>query len=267
MSPIGPALGAFDACLVRDLGLPTIGTEPGLVGPGGADPSGTVASGDASGPVSTQKFQLGETLPVVPARIVRRILRGEFVDMAELSEEHLELELRRALEGEEGRTLPPHKLRPVPDILAWVRSFCHFAGIVVKAHPDKEVDLWAYQTVMLSGGDRGDWWRTYVSRFRQQWSSLEKAQFGRLDQALHTKAILSAGVQTSTHPPLPSPESSGQPKGKKRKGMVCFAWNDGRVCASVPCRYQHMCSRCGGDHRKLACTPVSEGQPLPAASQ
>ena len=149
MSPIGPALGAFDACLVRDLGLPTIGTEPGLVGPGGADPSGTVASGDASGPVSTQKFQLGETLPVVPARIVRRILRGEFVDMAKLSEEHLELELRRALEGEEGRTLPPHKLRPVPDILAWVRSFCHFAGIVVKAHPDKEVDLWAYQTVML----------------------------------------------------------------------------------------------------------------------
>ena len=69
MSPIGPALGAFDASLVRDLGLPTIGTEPGLVGPGGADPSGTVASGDASGPGSTQKFQLGETLPVVPARI------------------------------------------------------------------------------------------------------------------------------------------------------------------------------------------------------
>ena len=128
----------------------------------------------------------------------------------------------------------------------------------MKAHPDKAVDLWAYLAVMLSGGDRGDGWRTYDSRFHQQWSSLEKAQFGRLDQALYTKAILSAGVQRSAHLPLPSLESSGQPKRKKCKGMVCFAWNDGRVCASVPCHYQHMCSRCGGDHLKLACMHPSQ---------
>ena len=95
------------------------------------------------------KFQLGETLPVVPARTVRRILRGKFVDMAELSEEHLEFELRRSLEGEEGKPLPASKLRPVPDLLSWAKAFCHFAGIVVPAHPDKAVDLWAYLAIML----------------------------------------------------------------------------------------------------------------------
>lgn len=63
--------------------------------------------------------------------------------MGELTEEHLELELRRSLDGEDGKPTPPHKLRPVPDLLTWVRSFCHYAGIVVKAHPDKAVDLWA----------------------------------------------------------------------------------------------------------------------------
>ena len=127
MSPIRSSLGAFDASLVRDLGLPTIGTKPSPVESGGSDLSGAVASGDASGPGSAQKFQLGETLPVVPARIVRCILRGDFVNMVEPSEEYLELELTRSLEEDEGKMLPPHKLHPVPDILAWVRSFSTLA--------------------------------------------------------------------------------------------------------------------------------------------
>ena len=54
------------------------------------------------------KFQLGETLPVVSARMLRRILKGDFVDMAELPKEHLEFELRRSAEGEDGKPLPPH---------------------------------------------------------------------------------------------------------------------------------------------------------------
>ena len=51
----------------------------------------TKAQGTPS--VAAQKFQLGETLPVVPAYIVRRVLRGDYVDMVELTEENLELEL------------------------------------------------------------------------------------------------------------------------------------------------------------------------------
>ena len=57
-------------------------------------------------PSTQAKFQLGGTLPVVPARIVRRIC-GDFIDMAELTEENLELELRRLLEGDEGKPPPP----------------------------------------------------------------------------------------------------------------------------------------------------------------
>ena len=115
-----------------------------------------VAAEDGPESGVVQKFQLGETLPVVSARMVRRIMKGDFVDMAELSEEHLEFELRRSAEGEDAKPLPPHKLHPVPDILTWARSSCHFTGIVVQAHPDKAVDLWAYLAFMLSGGEHGD---------------------------------------------------------------------------------------------------------------
>ena len=47
---------------------------------------------------------------------------------------------------------------------------------------------------MLSGGERGDWWRAYDARFRQQMPSLEKARFGHLDQALYTRRSFWQGL-------------------------------------------------------------------------
>ena len=168
------SLGVFDASRVRDLGLPTI-TALGSVGSYGPGP-GTPAPEPL--PSTPAKFQLGETLPVVSARIVRRILHGDFVDMAELTEENLELELRRSLEGDERKPLPAHKLRPVQDLLSWVRFFCHCAGIVARTNPSKAVDLWAYMAVMVSGGEKGDWCRAYDSHFRQQLTTLDKQSLG-----------------------------------------------------------------------------------------
>ena len=255
----------FDASRVRDIGLPTIDNVPRRVEPGEPSPSVPVPGGPTPGSSgsNTPKFQLGETLPVVPARTVCRILRSDFVDMAELSEEHQEFELRRLLEGEEGKPLPTSKLRPVPDLLSWAKAFCHFAGIVVQVHPHKAVDLWAYLAIMLPGSDKGDWRRSYYSRFWQQLPSLEKATFGWVDQALFTKTILATGVGGTQKPTQgPSQDGGGPPKAKRwRASMVCFAWNDGRPCAYLPCRYQHTRSRCGGDHRKSV---SGEGHLMPS---
>ncbi len=241
-----------------DFGLPTIASAPGRAEPAPVKPVKATAPPSQS---PTTKFQLGETLPVVPARIVRRILKGDFVDMAELTEENLELELRHSLEGEESKSVPAHKLRPVGDLLGWVRAFCHFAGIVVRSHPSKAVNLWAYLAIILSGGEQGDWWWAYDARFRQQMPSLDKAEFGRLDQALYTRCLLSSGssgTQRTAHGP---PSDSGLvPKVKRQRVTACFAWNNGRACASKLCCFQHICSRCGGDHRKVMYPPSGEGK-------
>ncbi len=254
---LGPRLGEFDAGRVRDLSLPTMAEN--LVSPGGAgsEPGKAIGAPPES---PAGKFQLGETLPVVPARIVRRILKGDFVDMAELSEENLEVELRRSLDGEDTKPLPAHKLSPVTDLLGWARAFCHFAGIVVRTHPSKAVDLWAYLAIVLSGGDKGDWCWAYDSRFRQQVPSLEKAEFGRLDQALYTRCLLSAGPGGALRSVQGPSDSGPTPRPKRRREVACFAWNDGRPCAVIPCRFQHICSRCGGEHRKAACPPMEEGK-------
>ena len=48
--------------------------------------------------------------------------------MAELSVENLELKLHQATDGDDRKTVPLSKLKPVPDKLTWARSFCLYAS-------------------------------------------------------------------------------------------------------------------------------------------
>ncbi len=78
---------------------------------------------------------------------------------------------------------------------------------------------------------------------------------------VHTRCLLSAsssGTQKATQ--SPSTDSGSAPKPKRRRVTACFAWNDGRACVTIPCHFQHICSRCGGDHKKSACPPTGEGR-------
>ena len=68
VSHAGPSLGVFDEGRVRDLGLPSFEDSVGSVGLG--EEVGGRRSQGPGGAAVCQKFQLGETLPVVPARIV-----------------------------------------------------------------------------------------------------------------------------------------------------------------------------------------------------
>ncbi len=190
------------------------------------------------------------------ALVWQNSILSQHFDMAELPEENLELELRRSLEGEESKPVPAHKLRPVGYLLGWVR---HFAGIVVRSHPSKAVDLWAYLAIILSGGEQGDWWRAYDAQFRQQMPSLDKAEFGRLDQALYTRCLQSSGSSgTQRTARGPSSDSGLVPKVKRRR-TPCVS--PGTTDEHVP---QHSAfsstSALAMDHRKAMCSPSGEGK-------
>ncbi len=78
-------LGTVDDHAVVALGLPK--SAEGVV------PSSHQAEGAAKAAEGeAQKFSMGVTLPTVPARLVKRILSGEFVDMGELSQDALRAE-------------------------------------------------------------------------------------------------------------------------------------------------------------------------------
>ena len=150
-------------------------------GGGGRVPP-SVVSGRESAP-----FVLGESLPAVPARLVKKILRGDFVDMAELLRDNMEAERRRA--GHDGETSQGSRpaRREIPDILSWLHCFSLYAAIVGSRYPGKMKDLLAYQALMISEHRRcgGRGWLLYDATVRQQIASLKSADFARLNQSLY----------------------------------------------------------------------------------
>ena len=93
-------------------------------------------------------FVLSEALPVVPFKLVKRIQRGEFVDMAEILKDNMEVERRRAAQagegGQQSQAINRGSRREVPDMLSWLHCFSLYAAIVCEAHPEKVKEMWAY---------------------------------------------------------------------------------------------------------------------------
>ena len=87
-------------------------------------------------------FILSEALPVVPAKLVRKVEKGEFVDMADFLKDNIEAERRRMPTGDAGMSgLPQASRREVPDILSWLHSYSMFAAIVSAKYPHKAREL------------------------------------------------------------------------------------------------------------------------------
>ena len=89
---------------------------------------------------------LSKTLPVVPAKLVRKILSGEFVDMTELLKDNMEAERKQhssdadAMQGHLGH---PSARREVPDLMSWLQCFSLYAAVVCSKHLKKTRELWA----------------------------------------------------------------------------------------------------------------------------
>lgn len=84
---------------VANLRLPTFGEEHPPENKGSKEGDGTTSTSNAK-PVTP--FIMGESLPPIPAKLVIKIQKGEFVDMAELLRDNIEAERRRTKEGGTG---------------------------------------------------------------------------------------------------------------------------------------------------------------------
>ncbi len=215
------------------------------------------AEGTSQEVKEAQKFSMGVTLPTVPARLVRRIMAGEFVDMGELSQEALRAEFKRMSEGEDQKPSKARSFRPVADRDAWISGFAQYAGVICRAHPEKAVALWGHLAVVMSCQSRSTtgWWKSYDTSLRHSYSSMKEADFC-LNQCLFTQAMVEGSENLRRPPPILA--QPGPVRAKRRRVQACFAWNDGRPCASNPCRFAHCCARCGGDHARRFCTMGAE---------
>ena len=139
-----------------------------------------------------QAFILGEGLPPVPVKLVGKICRGEFVDMAELLRDNIEAERRRGSAGEASRSASQRR-REIPDILSWVQCFGTYACVVASQHPEKLTQLLAYQTTVIREARRcgGTGWQGYDSMFRQHAANMgADTDWSKLNNSLYAVTFL-----------------------------------------------------------------------------
>lgn len=237
-------------------------------------------------------FILCENLPVVPVRLVKRILKGDYIDMAELLKNNMEAERWRAM-VEVGAYAPSIQgrvsRREVPDILSWLNCFSMYAAVVCSKYPHKAKELFAYQANMVNEARRcgGKGWLLYDATFRQQITSIESTKFSSLNLSLYASTIVAFGkqspsctlfmlpdhtqeecalnpvksvpfVQVKEHTPSTSrgnkeePKKWGWQKKKPRRG-ACYSWNGKMGCNRLACQFEHRCAKCFGDHTRLVC--------------
>ena len=212
-------------------------------------------------------FLLSEGLPPVPAKLVGRILKGDFIDMAELLD-NLEAQQRGGVQE-----LPlfsasglSRQRQEVPDLLSWVQCFGIYTAVVASRYPERIQKLLAYQTLMVREARQcgGKGWLSYDSYFRQQMVGEWRGdEWGRLNPYLFSSTFLAlvaahrpncslcpesdhqedecalakgkmAAVAAAKLPPQfprdPSRDSGSRAgKGKAPRSTVCFQWNQGRA--------------------------------------
>ena len=174
--PTGVELGGIpDTEVVQQLHLPVTedppeGGTPVREGETGLLPTVTLPGEGSSTKSSHKPFILIEGLPPVPYKLAEKILRGEFVDIAELLRDNLEAQRRAATATHSTPASAPWSRRGVPDLLSWVQCFGTYMAAVVTKYPHRMKELLAYQTLIVREARRcgGRGWLAYDSFFRQQ---------------------------------------------------------------------------------------------------
>lgn len=203
---------------VEGLHLPTVTVEDGVVTMG--DTAGPTSSGPiippgvgggaseqpcgepTSAPAGVepkekesagQPLNIGEGLSPVPAKLVAKILRGEFVDMAELLRDNIEMDRRRGhTEDGQGGPKSPRQRREVPYLLSWIQCFGVYICVVASKHPERVSQLLAYQTMLVREARRcgGSGWMGYDRMFRLQAASGEQVDWSQLNSSLYATTFL-----------------------------------------------------------------------------
>lgn len=131
----------------------------------------------------------GEGLLPVPDKLVKKILKFEFIEMYELLPETWLRDEEESGKGLMG--LHRRKSAPVTNVLQWVQCFAAMVGVLSRAYPQMVPDLMAYQaTIVRCHRDFEDlYWVQYDRMYRRQVAITKDTHWGRVDTTLYSKCF------------------------------------------------------------------------------
>ena len=134
---------------------------------------------------------------------MEKILDGQFVDMAELLPDNIEL-LRREAAVPRSSSDSKVRLRQIASITAWAQCFATFVAIRAQAAPATVLALLAYMRLLIREAARhpGLGWLSYDSFFRQQAAADLSLRWDSLHSDLFAITVADAAVSSGRARPL-----------------------------------------------------------------
>ena len=211
-----------------DRRLPSGDMVPGCGTHSGNNASGGPSEGGKKGnKPPTEPFALAESLPMIPATLVDKILKGQYVDMCDLLQDNILLSKKSTNGGAGGgggsEPSVGHTQRRKREftkdeagLLSWIQCFAAFTAIVCSQDPTRCNDLLAYMVIMVNEARRFKYqgWLTYDEMFRQSVAKSKSTTWANLNGTLYATTFLSQ---------------------QKGESVTC------RTCSS-PDHYTHQCA-------------------------
>ena len=213
-------------------------------------------------------LSLAAALPPIPAKVVEKIAKGQFVDFKELLPDNVALLAQLKEMGPGASLQSKSRLRDISDPSTWAQCYM---GFVAASTPDKNIrDLMAYGQIILhlARAHAGPGWLAYDRRFRQQRAAGLPLLWTEIDASLMSATVLSMSQGRAQPCPLcwawdhersecallalhPQPQEPPRPsKARPRPYPVkvpepCRRFNNG-ICpnSAERCTYTHCCDNC-----------------------
>ena len=236
------------------LGAPTFSTS--LVGSLSAPMSSTTTNGSIvsqlPAPLSNLHTQLGvpgdvtvtvgQNAVTVSEKIVKKSLRGEYIDMCEFLPDTLGTVSSPVKGGSADNTLARKKKRKIRTILQWVECFNAFISLVSNSEPNRVPDLLAYSSLIVHAARKfeGDGWQVYDRNFRRAATNKPHLKWGEIHTTFwslafvnakpreHCSLCLSINHTTTECDEYDPPKVSPTPNPKRpAQSNICRNWNFG----------------------------------------
>ena len=268
-----------------DSGLPTFSLEEGPIGDKSTQesPAGEVANQAFSwlalltaratewdSPSRSKLAWLGEGLGSISKRVYDKMMKWEFVDMAELRPRSMLN--RRALESDTqhlivfpGLEVSQPRKKPIRNIMVWCQCFARYTAAMSAKFPDCTPGFMSHMLTVLQAHAEVEepYWLLYDEAYREKMASTGVRKWRGRDLSLYQEICggqarkgVDGGVQGSRQP-MKRPSNAGSVR------HVCYGFNDGYCTFGKGCKFPHLCQVCHGNHPRSKCGsgPPLEKQP------
>ena len=231
----------------------------------------TDVSGGEKGKCDTDK-NLKSLCSHVNDKLKQKVWDQKYVEMASLlPKKAKEATVTRiswsAEDAIEVSRAPPSSVDKL-NIQEWQQAWNIFQAIMGSNPNTKEYlpALLVHGECVLKLAREGGKWGDYDTEFRRQVESGE-ACFGQIDDVAFHGARMDGlrdrvlnkhlGGDKGSKPPGPSSSPPNKPAGTVPPGY-CFQFHTMGKCTVFPCKFNHRCWKCSGEHRGRLCTSVRE---------